>query len=66
MSFIPIEYRIIFIFAIIIAFLLTERRFSFDLKQRVIMFGSYLFTILVGLIIVYQLLKILLGYLPTP
>jgi hypothetical protein len=65
MNFIPIEYRILFIFSIIVAFIITERGFSFDLKQRLIMFGSYTGAIFVGAVILYQILKILLNSIPS-
>jgi hypothetical protein len=61
MGFIPIEYRILFIFSLIVAFILTERRFAFDMKDRLKIFGVFFATIYIGISILYFVLKSFTG-----
>ncbi|MCR4263982.1 MAG: hypothetical protein NUV98_04680 [Candidatus Roizmanbacteria bacterium] len=60
---IPMEYRIMFVFALIIAILLAERQFAFDIKQRLKMLVGFFIAVFGSLIILYQLLQILSEYI---
>ncbi|OGK50792.1 hypothetical protein A3A55_04590 [Candidatus Roizmanbacteria bacterium RIFCSPLOWO2_01_FULL_40_14] len=54
---IPMEYRIMFVFALIIAILLAERQFAFDIKQRLKMFAGFFIAVFISLLIAYHALE---------
>lgn len=64
MDFIPIQYRILFIFSLIASFVLTERRFAFDLKDRLKIFGAFFAAIFFGILILYQILTLIIQKSP--
>ena len=54
--------KILIFISSIIAFLLTERRFAFDLRQKIKLFVSYFIISYLGLLIVMVILSGLAGY----
>ena len=63
MDFVPIEYRILFIFSLITSIILTERRFAYDMKERLKIFGAFFAAIFVGISILYFVSKSFIGTL---
>lgn len=57
------EYRIMFVFALIIAILLAERQFAFDMKQRLKILGGFFIAVYGSLIILYQILQAFSTYI---